>query len=271
MILSCPQCETSFSLPDEMYRLGRKARCSSCGHVFPMPPMPDPLLAVTAKSDKKKEKASGKPSFVSSRIKKNLLICAVSLVAFVGVGLGGYMIYNALTAKGGSVSDIFSAAVAPARKAGTKNATLPTEEDLLRAAADYERVKLIQLVDVRQFVLKNDKLGKLVIVQGKAINNFEVAKGMIAVEATLLDEEGTVINRLQQRAGVMPTLLQLQSLDAKELASVLNNPMDILLNNASVPPKGEVPFCLIFVGVPSKMVEFEVGVIDVQEAPLENQ
>ncbi|MDR2800397.1 MAG: zinc-ribbon domain-containing protein, partial [Desulfovibrio sp.] len=42
MIIVCPRCETTFSLPDELYRPGRKSRCSQCGHVFVMPYLPHP-------------------------------------------------------------------------------------------------------------------------------------------------------------------------------------------------------------------------------------
>jgi predicted Zn finger-like uncharacterized protein len=37
MIVACPQCETKFEIPDDKYRPGRKARCSNCGNVFPLP------------------------------------------------------------------------------------------------------------------------------------------------------------------------------------------------------------------------------------------
>ncbi len=37
MIISCPNCETKFELPDDKYRPGRKARCSNCGFVFALP------------------------------------------------------------------------------------------------------------------------------------------------------------------------------------------------------------------------------------------
>lgn len=41
MIVTCPQCETKFDIPDDKYRPGRKARCSNCGNVFPLPELDD--------------------------------------------------------------------------------------------------------------------------------------------------------------------------------------------------------------------------------------
>ena len=40
MIVTCPNCETKFEIPDDKYRPGRKARCSNCGFVFPLPDFP---------------------------------------------------------------------------------------------------------------------------------------------------------------------------------------------------------------------------------------
>lgn len=47
MIVTCPNCETKFEIPDDKYRPGRKARCSNCGHVFVLPEaeVPAPVVA----------------------------------------------------------------------------------------------------------------------------------------------------------------------------------------------------------------------------------
>lgn len=37
MIVTCPSCTAKFEIPDDKYRPGRKARCSNCGNVFPLP------------------------------------------------------------------------------------------------------------------------------------------------------------------------------------------------------------------------------------------
>jgi predicted Zn finger-like uncharacterized protein len=34
VLVACPACDTNFSLRDELFKPGRKARCSNCGHVF---------------------------------------------------------------------------------------------------------------------------------------------------------------------------------------------------------------------------------------------
>ena len=46
MIVTCPNCETKFEIPDDKYRPGRKARCSNCGHVFVLPEaeVPAPIV-----------------------------------------------------------------------------------------------------------------------------------------------------------------------------------------------------------------------------------
>ena len=50
MIVICQNCETKFDIPDDKYQAGRKARCSSCGSVFPLPqldvPIPSPEVSV---------------------------------------------------------------------------------------------------------------------------------------------------------------------------------------------------------------------------------
>ena len=301
MLISCPKCDTTFSLPDENFRPGRKARCSQCGSVFvmtpreeeaaspapeapapepvptspPPPPAPEPPVQEPApapqpspaptpsaapaappdveipKVEKKKKKFG----------RKTLLIVLAACVCLIGAGVGGWMIFSAGTEP-----------VAP---------DAPVAENEENAA----KVARITLMDTRQFIVKNDKLGDMVVIKGRAVNNFDVPKRFIAVEARLLAKNGTEIARQARLCGPDPFLTQLQVLSPEALEEALSSRVEILLNNSNVQPGQDTPFWFVFAPpAPSEAAEgegeaakpkdpwqdlweFEVHPVDAQDVP----
>ena len=294
MLISCPKCDTTFSLPDENFRPGRKARCSQCGSVFvmtpreeegasaapelpasepaptppppppaPEPPAPTPAPASPAaapaspldveipKAEKKKKKFG----------RKTLLIVLAACVCLIGAGVGGWM--------------IFSAGTEPNKP------TAPVAESEEAAA----KVARITLMDTRQFIVKNDKLGDMVVIKGRAVNNFDVPKRFIAVEARLLAKNGTEIARQTRLCGPDPFLTQLQVLSPEALEEALSSRVEVLLNNSNVQPGQDTPFWFVFAPpAPSEAAraegeaakpqdpwqelwEFEVHPVDAQDVP----
>ncbi len=298
MLISCPKCDTTFSLPDENFRPGRKARCSQCGSVFvmtpreeaappapeppapesapappppppsappapepaptpPPPPGPTPSAASASPLDveipkvEKKKKKFGR---------KTLLIVLAACVCLIGAGVGGWMVFSAGTEPDKPVT--------------------PVAENEEGAA----KVARITLMDTRQFIVKNDKLGDMVVIKGRAVNNFDVPKRFIAVEARLLAKNGTEIARQTRLCGPDPFLTQLQVLSPEALEEALSSRVEILLNNSNVQPGQDTPFWFVFAppaaseasgeGEAAKpadpwqeLWEFEVHPVDAQDVP----
>lgn len=252
MFITCPKCETTFSLPDDLYAPGKKARCSQCGNVFAMQAEPE------ASPDPEQGIGEVAPPVERSapKTRRKLLPALVSLVAailLVLLGYGGYLIYNAVTAPPDLTAE---------QATGNAESVPSPETDA------YERlINSISLDEIRQFLVDNVAVGKLMVIQGLAVNVSDTSKDYITVEARILDGNNRVLARAQQICGVPLTLFQLQSLSEVELKEALDNRITILTNNTNIPPGGKVPFVIVFPSPPASMRTFEVRVIDAQDSP----
>lgn len=255
MIIACPRCETSFSLPDEMYKPGKKARCSQCGNVFPMSEQEPEIIQddiAPAFGDTAAPALSKAAPVPLWKKHFTVLIATASVLLVLILGYGGFLMYRSFTTA----------------SSGTK----PVEEQAKGARsekqAEFERlISSISLDEVRQFVVDNAKIGRIAVIQGVAINVSQTPKEYIAIEAKLLDSNKRVLAQVRQLCGVPLTLFQLQYLSEAELNQTLTNRIAILTNNTNIPAGGKVNFAAVFTKVPDNMRTFEVRVIDVREAP----
>jgi hypothetical protein len=254
MFVTCSRCDTTFFLRDELFKPGRKARCSNCRYVFPMYVQPAVQAEFTEPSPAALKARTGgagrKARFGKTMSAVFALAAAVLLVL---LGYGGYLLYGALFSAPGDAS------TQPA-----------TEQDAARA--DYERrIKSIALEDIRQFHVDNASAGRLLVIQGLAVNRSDVNKDYIAVEASLLNADNTILSKAEQLCGVPLTLFQLQSLTPAELKEALNSRVTILTNNTEVRPGGKTPFVVIFPSPPKDVRTFEVRVIEARDSPVHRQ
>jgi predicted Zn finger-like uncharacterized protein len=254
MIIVCPRCETSFSLPDGLYRPGKKARCSQCGNVFPMPAqeagtVPDDLGHASGDAVVPEIPAVVPVPFWKKHL--SALIAATTVCLLLVLGYGGFLIYRSLSSP----------------SSGSLAASSEKDPHSEKEAEHERLISGISLDEVRQFVVDNAAIGRIAVIQGVAVNISQAPKEYIVVEARLMDADKRVLAQVRQLCGVPLTLFQLQSLTAEELKETLNNRISILTNNTNIPPGGRVNFALVFTKVPENMRTFEVRVIDVREAP----
>lgn len=284
MIITCPHCTASFSVADEAYRPGRKARCSQCRHVFAMPALPG---AAGSPVGGAAPMSSGAPAFSGSggpaqpapqeadfakapapadlapkkKWKKSglryIVLGGVALACIAGLAFGGLMLQDAYTEK--KAIDTVKAR----REAREQEAKKRKEQDA--------QVSSITLVNVRQTVVENKRIGPLVVIEGYARNDYDSPREFIEVEALLLDKAGKVLGRAKQAAGVSLMLTQLQVLSLDELGKALNNPVDILSKNVNILPGGQVPFLVVFSGVPEDLYSYEVRPIRAEIPPAPGQ
>ncbi len=266
MIVSCPNCSTTFNLPDELVKPGSRLRCSVCRHVFDAPePVPPPVpefdggaAPESLATPERRGASEGGSDFslgfeetgpsrpTSSRragkVGKKLLagLLAAVLVGGLGFAARRYM---------PQLSDMFRSS--PEQQAPV--------EDL---------VSLIALRDVRQYAVNNDKAGRISVIEGKAVNGFPDARELIRVEAALYDKDGKVLVSKQQTAGPSVSLFQLQVLGEQELEQALSNKISILSANTNVPPGGEVPFMIVFYPPSDNAVEYGVKIVEARKPQL---
>jgi len=141
------------------------------------------------------------------------------------------------------------------------------QEQAAAPAVNEDLISSISLDEIRQFQVDNAVIGRIMVIQGVAVNTSNIHKDFIVVEARILDGDGNTLGQpIQQLCGVPLTLFQLQSLSAEELNAALNNRITILTYNTNIPPGERVPFVVVFPAPPANMKRFEVRVISVQDA-----
>lgn len=130
-----------------------------------------------------------------------------------------------------------------------------------KAGAPAELDKII-LQDVRQYFVKNDKIGRLLVVDGVVVNKDTVVRRNIHVEAALIGKDRKTIDTRLQKAGVRLSNTQLEVMTEAEMLAALSNEKEIALTNASVQPQGTVPFTVVFFNPPKEVSEYAVKVGD---------
>lgn len=123
-------------------------------------------------------------------------------------------------------------------------------------------VSQLELRDVRQYQVKNEKLGQLIVIEGKVKNNFPTPRELIRLEAELYDSEGHMLISQQQLAGNSMSSFQLELLDKEELDKALNNKLDVVESNTNVLPGNEVPFTVVFVDPPAGASDYKVRIAE---------
>lgn len=260
MKITCPHCKTTYNLSDNKVHPGVKLRCTVCRQVFAppkreisqksyaAPKAADPVVSITI----------GKPD--KPRKGKKLYLFLLFLILFGGAAAGAWRYTDWL--------DPVKAMIAESRK---QNKSDVAESDDERAARIASMVSKLQIQNIRQYTVKNEKIGNIVVIEGKIANGFDEARELIRVEAALQDEMGNTLVSKSRLAGATISLFQLQVLSEAELEQGLSNKLDILTNNTNIAPGGSVPFMVVFYGAPEKASRFNVTVIDADKPKTEKK
>ena len=126
-----------------------------------------------------------------------------------------------------------------------------------------ERVRKIELKNVKQYYVANEKAGNLFVVEGKAVNKFDKPKERIKVEVILYDGVNNVLTSQAFLCGNVLSQFQLQVQTEKEIKDGLASEVGILSNNTFIRPGASTPFMAVFFQPPAGVKEFMVKVVDV--------
>lgn len=265
MTVTCPNCHTTYNLADDKARPGAKLRCTVCRQVFVLPDPSAPSeeqeevpasVAETERTENVSAAAGqdlsisiGSSSRKASRPKRRApIILFVLLILLSGGGVLAWKYTPWLDAV--------------KEKMGLSTSVVPEMTAAEQAAKLAALVSDLQLTEVRQYLVFNDKIGgNISVIEGKAMNGFDEPRDLIRLEVTLYDDADNPLVSKTQLAGSMVSLFQLQVLSEQELESALTNKLDILSNNTNVPPGGTVPFMVVFYQPPDTATNFTVQVI----------
>ena len=276
MLITCPECRTKYRVDEEKISSEKvKLRCSRCGFVFTArpegedakPEAPEPGASrerEAGTAEQQKQEAESEDSFYEEIIgsaqpgynleqkvglKRPGPVWILVLTLVVALGVAAYALYPTWMQW------------IPFLDAGQTSQTLPQKEASSRAA-----IKNIELRDVSQYMVQNDKIGRLLVIEGKAVNESSSAKKMIKVQANLYDSKGESIESKEFLCGNTVSLFQLQVMEQEELLSALSSKTGVLTNNNNVGPGEAVEFMTAFIQPPDSLSEFSLRVIQAREA-----
>lgn len=136
-------------------------------------------------------------------------------------------------------------------------------EEAAPGESPADRVRKIELKNVKQYYVANEKTGNLFVVEGKAVNKFANPKEQIKVEVVLYDGNGSVLATQSFLCGNVLSQFQLQVQTQKEIEDGLASEVGILSNNTFIRPGASTPFMAVFFKPPAGVKEFLVKVVDV--------
>ena len=263
MIISCPQCQTKYRLSQEKVKPeGTRVRCSRCRHEFVTVPEDD--LSATFWAGKGEEESSQEPKPDQDRFsdaladedqyepdgrrrslaKPLLLLLIIALL----LGAGGYVYWPQVS----KWMPFFSSQPR-------------TDIELGRKVEESSQTEKIALKDVRQYMVDNQSMGRILVIEGRAMNTSETAQRAIKVQAALFDDQGRSLIGQEFLCGNTASLYQLQHLNQGELQGVLSSQAGILANNSHIAPKQDVPFMTFFPQFPENVAEFSLKVVQAKE------
>ena len=306
MIVECPNCKTTFNVDDDLVPGdGIKGRCSVCDNIFHIKPTGAPkaesapkkaapafdddddlgigdeldsAMADDGEDEAPRPRGGGRPlededddvglgfdldggsskkEKSGSGGKKKLLIAVIALVVLVaGGGAGVWFLAPQLLPFGLGGSPM------------AENATAPEGEGAAAPdAAPDAAVRDIVLDKVRQYYVDNDKLGRIFVIEGVAVNGFDKPKELITIRARLLDENDNVLDSMELMAGNTLSLFQLQVFDKPDFEMAMSDKAGIASRNTNVAPGASVPFMVVFFDPTDAVREFVVDVVSVADPP----
>jgi len=259
MIISCPQCTTKYRLSGEKVKPeGTRVRCSRCKHEFTTFPGDD-LSATLWAGDQADQGASRESPTDADRYsagpeadeqtrpgkkKKSRGPLLLVLILILLLGAGGYLYWPRITSW------------LPFLSSGPN-----TDIHLSHKAAESGLTEGIALQDVRQYMVDNQSMGRILVIEGRAVNTSQTAKRAIKVQATLFDDQGRTLVSRDVLCGNTASVYQLQNLARKDLQEVLTSQAGILANNSHLAPEQDVVFMTFFPQVPEQVAEFSLKVV----------
>jgi hypothetical protein len=124
----------------------------------------------------------------------------------------------------------------------------------------------VALRDVSQYMVQNEHMGNLLVIEGEAKNESGGSKKGIELQATILDEQGEELRSKEFPCGNSVSLVQLQSFSRQELESAFHSERKGLSKEQPVDRGEAIPFMVVFFSPPENMAEFSLRVHRVRSA-----
>jgi predicted Zn finger-like uncharacterized protein len=112
------------------------------------------------------------------------------------------------------------------------------------------------------FFLQNGKVGRLFVIQGEAVNEFQEPRSAISVKGMLFDDKGALLLQQTVFCGNPLRVADLRTMPFERIVERMDNQFGDSLSNLNVPPGKSIPFTIVFRNLPDSLSEFSVEVVD---------
>ena len=266
MLITCPNCHTKYRISDENIKPeGSKLRCSICTHVFTATPEDgeseydtEPLtetqeFSASEEEDSQVEQGTEAHQFYSfekkANYKKFTLYILPIIIVLSGMLATAYFFYPQL--KG----------ILPFSQDKKTQTQVEQMQDGSQEGME-EDVQDIALRNVRQYMVENEKIGQLLVIEGKAKNNSDTPQTRVELRAQLFDQNGNVIQEKSFFSGHAISLFQLQILTREKI----ENKLTLQDSSQVIAPQEDVKFMCVFFNPSDKLSEFSLQVVQAQDA-----
>ena len=270
MFLTCPNCHTKFRIADEHIKSeGSKLRCTQCSHIFSATPddgeaeqVEEPLTEtqeIDANQDESEfslhEDKNEFYSFEKKTDYKKFSLFAIPIIVILAGMIGtGYFFYPQIK----EMIPLGSNGKQTQKTVEQKN----NEEN--SDSGDVE-VQDIVLNNVRQYMVDNEKIGQLLVIEGKVHNQSQKSKKGVKLKAQLYDDQGEVLQDKTFLSGKSVSLFQLQILNREKLEDKLNLGESASREEKVVTPQKAIKFMCVFFNPPQKLAEFSLQVVEAKD------
>jgi predicted Zn finger-like uncharacterized protein len=231
MIITCPECLTKFRLEEERIptERGAKARCSKCGHVFPVqrPPSPEEFPPEVGGLEKYK-RFFRRHFFWRKRAALGLLFVVVfaGLIFHFAREGSGEKALEGISSWGHSLYERAS----------------------LRKIFGFSKQNegFISLEKVGGYYLENNDHNRLFVIEGEAVNHWQESRSFIKVKGVLLDPKGNKVREQEVYCGNILSEKDLREMSGEAIEKSLSSLFGISFSNVNILPNRSVPFMIVF-------------------------
>lgn len=113
----------------------------------------------------------------------------------------------------------------------------------------------LRLEKVRQYFVDNEKVGRILVIEGQVVGQKPFLSSIAHVEAVIIGEDKKPLEKKEHKIGGKLSLLQLQKMDKEELETAQFSDIDVETR------RQDFPFMLLFYNTKKTVSEFAVKII----------
>ncbi|MBI3753062.1 MAG: zinc-ribbon domain-containing protein [Deltaproteobacteria bacterium] len=114
--------------------------------------------------------------------------------------------------------------------------------------------KTLDLIGLKGYYINNVSLGPLFVIEGKVISNLNAPKEVAGIHGMIFDKTGKLVKDAWVAPGRIAAQDELKNISSSELEKRFKD------KKGAIPPKGTVPFMIVFQGIPGELAEFSVEI-----------